>query len=80
MTAISVTNARKKLYSLLDEANNSHSPIFIEGKRGGAVLIGGEDWAAIEETLFLASIPGMRESIKEGLKTPLNKTSTELKW
>ena len=80
MTAISVTQARKRLYSLLDEANNSHAPIFIEGKRGGAVLVGGEDWAAIEETLYLTSIPGMRDSIKEGLKTPLNKTSTELKW
>jgi antitoxin YefM len=80
MTTISVTQARKNLYSLLDKANNSHSPIFIEGKRGGAVLVGGEDWAAIEETLFLTSIPGMRESIKEGLKTPLHKTSTALKW
>jgi len=80
MTAITVTQARKKLFSLLDEANSSHSPIYIEGKRGGAVLIGGEDWAAIEETLFLTSIPGMRKSIKEGLKTPLNKTSMELKW
>jgi antitoxin YefM len=80
MTAITVTQARKKLYSLLDEANISHAPIFIEGKRGGAVLVGGEDWAAIEETLYLTSLPGMRESIKTGLKTPLSKTSTELKW
>ncbi len=80
MKPISATEARKKLYSLLDEANDSHTPILIEGKRGGAVLIGEDDWAAIEETLFLTSIPGMRESIKEGLKTPLHKTSTELKW
>jgi antitoxin YefM len=80
MTAITVTQARKKIYSLLDEANSSHAPILIEGKRGGAVLVGGEDWAAIEETLYLTSLPGMRESIKTGLKTPLSKTSTELKW
>jgi antitoxin YefM len=80
MTTISVTEARKKLFRLLDEANSSHSPIFIEGKRGGAVLIGVEDWSAIEETLFLTSIPGMRESIKSGMKTPLTKTSKVLKW
>jgi prevent-host-death family protein len=80
MTTITVTQARKKLFSLLDEANASHSPIHIEGKRGGAVLIGMEDWAAIEETLFLTSIPGMRESIQLGMKTPLHKTSKELKW
>jgi antitoxin YefM len=80
MTALTVTQARKRLFNLLDEANSSHSPIFIEGKRGGAVLIGAEDWSAIEETLFLISIPGMRESIKSGMKTPLNKTNKRIKW
>lgn len=80
MTTLTVTQARKKLFTLLDEANSSHSPIYIEGKRGGAVLIGAQDWSAIEETLFLSSIPGMRESIKLGMKTPLSKTSRELKW
>ena len=80
MTTLTVTQARKKLFSLLDEANSSHSPIHIEGKRGGAVLIGMEDWSAIEETLFLTSIPGMRESIKNGMKTPLSKTSKAIKW
>ena len=80
MTALTVTQARKKLYRLLDEANESHEPMFIEGKRGGAVLIGEEDWSAIEETLYLTSIPGMRESIKSGLKTPLSKTSKTIKW
>jgi len=80
MTALTVTQARKKLFSLLDEANSSHAPILIEGKRGSAVLIGMEDWSAIEETLFLTSIPGMRESIKLGMKTPLHKTSKVIKW
>lgn len=80
MTALTVTQARKKLYSLLDEANSSHSPIHIEGRRGGAVLIGAEDWSAIAETLFLTSIPGMRESIKTGMKTPLSRTSKIIKW
>jgi antitoxin YefM len=80
MTTLSVTQARKKLFHLLDEANSSHSPILIEGKRGGAVLVGEEDWSAIQETLFLTSIPRMRESIKRGLTTPLRKTSKRIKW
>lgn len=80
MTALTVTQARKRLFSLLDEANFSHAPILIAGKRGGAVLIGEKDWSAIEETLYLTSIPGMRESIKAGMKTPLHKTCSELKW
>jgi antitoxin YefM len=80
MTALTVTQARKRLFSLLDEANSSHSPILIKGKRGGAVLIGEEDWSAIEETLFLTAIPGMRDSIKLGMRTPLRKTSKVLKW
>jgi prevent-host-death family protein len=80
MTTITVTQARKKLFSLLDETNSSHSPIHIKGKRGGAVLIGMEDWSAIEETIFLTSIPGMRESIINGMKTPLSKTSKVIKW
>lgn len=80
MTSLTVTQARKRLFNLLDEANSSHSPILIQGKRGGAVLIGEEDWSAIEETLFLISIPGMRDSIKLGLRTPLRKTSKVLKW
>jgi antitoxin YefM len=80
MTTLTVTQARKKLFRLLDEANSSHSPIVIEGKRGGAVLIGREDWSAIEETLYLNAIPGMRQSIIAGMKTPLSKTSKAVKW
>ena len=80
MTAITVTNARKNLYKLLDQANSSHVPILIEGKRGGAVLISEDDWASISETLYLTSIPGMRDLIKTGLSTPLNKCTKALKW
>jgi prevent-host-death family protein len=80
MTTLTVTAARKILYDLVDETNDSHSPILIEGKRGGAVLVAAEDWSAIAETLALASIPGMRESIKQGMKTPLGKCGRTLKW
>ena len=80
MTTITATEARKQLYRLLDEANASHEPIHIAGKRGGAVLIAEEDWRSIEETLYLLSIPGMRESIRKGLKTPVSKCSKDLTW
>jgi antitoxin YefM len=80
MTTISVTEARKKLYSLVDLTTESHKPIHITTKKGGAVLVSEEDWSSIQETLYLLSIPGMRESIKKGLKTPVTKLSKELKW
>ncbi len=69
-----------KLYSLIDEAASTHQPIVITGKRGNAVLISEEDWNAISETLHLMSIPGMAESIKEGMKTPVSECSEELDW
>lgn len=80
MKTISVTNARSKLYKLIDEASKSHEPIQITGKRSNVILISEDDWSAIQETLFLLSIPGMRESIQEGLKTPVDECSEELDW
>ncbi len=80
MTILNATEARSKLYNLIDEAASSHQPIVITGKRANAVLISEEDWNAISETLFLVSIPGMRKSIKEGLVTDLSGCSKELDW
>ena len=80
MTTLSASEARKRLYNLVDEVKESHAPIQIVGKRSSAVLISEEDWKAIEETLYLDSIPGMRESIKKGLKTPVGKCSEEPGW
>ena len=80
MKTISVTKARAKLYKLLDEAKFSGEPIQITGKRTNGVLISEDDWRAISETLFLLSIPGMRESIRDGLTTPIDECSTELEW
>lgn len=80
MTTLSASEARKRLYNLVDEVKESHEPIQIVGKRSSAVLISEEDWQAIEETLYLASIPGMRESIKKGLKTPIAKCSEAPGW
>jgi len=80
MTTISASEARARLYGLLDEAAESGEPIQITGRRNNAVLVSEADWRAIQETLYLLSIPGMRESIRKGLKTPLGKCSAEPGW
>ena len=80
MTILNVTEARTKLYSLIDEAADTHQPIVITGKRGNAVLVSEEDWNSISETLHMLSVPGMRESIKEGMNEPITECSKELDW
>lgn len=80
MTTISATEARKRLYNLVDDVKERHEPIQITGKRNTAILVSEEDWRAIQETLYLTSIPGMRESIKKGLQTPVDKCSKEPGW
>jgi antitoxin YefM len=80
MTTLSATEARKRLYSLVDEVKESHEPIHIVGKRNAAVLISEEDWRAIQETLYLTSIPGMRASIRKGLKIPVEECDEEPGW
>jgi len=80
MPSINATEARSRLYKLLDEIAESHEPILITGKRANAVLISENDWRSIQETLYLLSIPGMRESIREGLNTPVEKCLDRLDW
>ncbi|MCG8643857.1 MAG: type II toxin-antitoxin system Phd/YefM family antitoxin [Desulfobacterales bacterium] len=80
MTTLTVTEARKKLYRLIDETALTHEPITITGKRGNAILISENDWRAIQETMFLVNIPGMRDSIIKGLKTPIDDCSEDLDW
>jgi len=80
MTILNATEARSKLYSLIDETAKTHQPIVITGKRGNAVLLSEADWNAISETLQLMSVPGMAESIKEGMNTPVSECSEELDW
>ncbi|MDD5772989.1 MAG: type II toxin-antitoxin system Phd/YefM family antitoxin [bacterium] len=80
MTTLTTSEARSQLYKLVDKTAESHEPIQITGKRNKAVLISEGDWRAIEETLYLLSIPKMRESIQKGLKTPIEKCNKELKW
>lgn len=80
MPRLSATEARSKLYRLIDEASLTHEPIVITGKRGNAVLISEDDWRAIQETMFLLNIPSMRESIIEGLATPVENCKEEIEW
>lgn len=80
MRTITVTEARKNIYKLIDKATEESEPIQITGKRSNAVLISEDDWRSIQETLYLISIPGMRESIVKGLKEPVDKLSSKIAW
>ncbi len=80
MTTVSATEARSKLYKLLDQARETSEPILITGKRGNGVLVSEDDWRAIQETLHLLSIPGMRESIRDGMAEPVDECTEEPGW
>jgi len=80
MAVLNASEARANLYRLIDQTNESHEPVTISGKRNNAVLVSEEDWRSIQETLYLVSIPGMRESILEGMQEPLAETKKELDW
>ena len=80
MKSMTASEARAKLYRLVDEVAEGHEPVYITGKRSDAVLVAAEDWSAVQETLYLLSIPGMRESILAGMKTPVAKTSEKPGW
>ena len=80
MKVLTASDARANLYRLLDEAADSHEPIQITGKRNNAILIAEDDWNAVQETLYLLSIPGMRDTIREGINTPIEETSEEPGW
>jgi len=80
MQTLSASDARANLYRLMDQAAESHQPIAIKGKRHDAVLLSAQDWQAIQETLYLLAVPGMRESIKEGMAEPIDSCAKELDW
>jgi prevent-host-death family protein len=80
MATLTATEARAKLYQLIDETASTHEPVLITGKRANAVLLSEEDWKAVQETVYLLGIPGMRESIRKGLTTPIDKCFDRLDW
>ncbi len=77
---IPVNEAQQQLQDLIDSVSQSHQPIVIAGQSSNAVLLSEADWASVQETLYLLSIPGMRESIREGLATPIKECDRELEW
>jgi PHD/YefM family antitoxin component YafN of YafNO toxin-antitoxin module len=80
MSTIELSRAKSKLQRLIEDAHVSHKPVLIKGKDANAVLLSEQDWRSIQETLYLLSIPGMRQSIRRGLKTPVNKCLTKIRW
>jgi antitoxin YefM len=80
MDIYTASQARQKLYTLIDSVSTSHQPAYITGRRNQVVMIGAEDFQAMQETLYLLSIPGMRESLEEGRQTSLQECSSKLDW
>jgi len=80
MSTLSATEVRANLYRVIDETAESHEPVLITSKRNNAVLVSESDWNSIQETLYLLSIPGMRESIKDGMETDISECTGELDW
>ena len=79
MNTPTASAARTSLYRLIDQAVESHQPITISGKRNSAVLLSAQDWNAIQETLYLLAVPGMRESNKAGMAEPIAKSAKATK-
>lgn len=80
MTAVPATTARAHIYRLIDQVNEQSEPLTITGQRGNAVLVGEDDWRAIQETLYLQAIPGLTESIREAREEGLDAGSEDLDW
>ena len=80
MAILTASQARANLYRLIDQTADSHEPILIAGKRSSAVLVSEEDWKSMQETMYLLSIPGMRDSIREAMAEPLSKSARKLSW
>lgn len=80
MSNTNITNARKNLYKLVNQVNETHEPVHIYGKKGNAVIVSEEDWKNIQETLYLTAIPGMRESIIKGMEEDPEECDEELDW
>lgn len=82
MTNTNITNFRKNIYQMMETAIKYNEPINISTKNGNAVLISEEDYNGLMETLYIESIPGLKESILEGAKTPIEDciSEDEVEW
>lgn len=80
MTTMNITDVRKDLYNLVNSVHDNHDALFIKGKRHNAVLISENDWLALQETLYLVSQPGMRDSIIKGMEESIEECQDKLEW
>ncbi len=82
MKTVSITKARQNIYKLVEDAIASNEPLQITAKKGNVVLVSEEDWKSVQETLYLLSVPGMREALIEGVNTPADecKTAEGIGW
>ena len=78
MKTVTATSARSDLYRIIDSTLNDHEPVQITGKRGNAVLLGESDWRSIQETLYLLGVPGVRDSIVQGMNTSISDCSDSI--
>lgn len=79
MTYLTASGARANFQRFIDQVAKSHEPIFIAGRRHSAVLLSAEDWKAIQETVYLLSVPGMRKSIRDAMNEPLSKNAKDFR-
>lgn len=77
---VALKTAKRTLGKLVQDTSRTHRPVVIKGEAESAVLMSQADWKAIQETLYLLSVPGMRRSIRAGLKTPVSKCQKAIKW
>lgn len=80
MSFVTVSDARKNLYKLVDRVAKNHEPTLIKGKRNAAVLISSEDWDDLQETLYVAQNQKLSESLLKGMKEPYDACSDKLEW
>ena len=78
MSVINATTARNNFFRVMDEAIDTREPICVTGKKGNVVIVSEEDWRSIQATLYLVSIPGMKEKLLAGMATPVSECETEL--
>ena len=80
MHTITVSEARANIFRLMEQIADSHEPILVTGKHTNTVMISEEDWRGIQETIYLSSVPGMAQSIREGMNTPIEECNDKIEW
>jgi PHD/YefM family antitoxin component YafN of YafNO toxin-antitoxin module len=80
MPVLSVKNVKERLDTILEAIQDTYEPLIIAGEKHSAVLISEDVWRSIEETLYLSSIPGMKESIISGMKEKIEDCRSTIEW